>query len=149
VQVVDYFMDTVLSEITTTAGILNPTGTYLGMATSIVDLADLTTMAQVTPCTGSVAPRQAIGSWTGPYRMNDGRAVIDGTRLEFGPTISTDNQVVGGWYLANASVAGSLLAYSVFPQPIALVNGGTPLGFVIRITLDPQGRWSAEVVYNG
>jgi len=142
-------MNFLLGYITDTGAPFDEADTYVGLFTAIDDQEQDTELADLTQATGAVATRQLITAWGTRYIMEDGRHVIDGPLMTFAPASSAEAQVVIGWFMADAIPGGLLKAWGYFPDPISLPDQYAHANIVPRITIDPLGRWSAEVVYNG
>jgi hypothetical protein len=138
-----------LADMIAASAVFDPAAVFVGVATNIMDKGALTSMTDVTEATGKMATREAVTTWGAPYMMNDGRAVVDSPNKVFAPLDATEQQVLTHFFLADAAAAGNLLYFEVLPEPAALADENDHLTVVIRLTVDPAGRWSASVSWNG
>lgn len=139
----------ILDVIVAADGPFDPAAAYLGVFTAIDDKGQATALSDVTQATGDAATRVHVTPWSSSYKLSDGRWVADGPVCAFRIGDSTEHQVIIGWFLASAGTAGTLKAWGLLPQAVELVDEFTGLQVIPRVTVDPAGRWSAEVVYNG
>lgn len=142
-------LEAILAVLTGAGGPFEAAAVWLGVAESIVDNGQATTLSDVTAATGAVATRTEITDWTQPFVLVDGRWAANGTAGTFRPASSAQSQTISAWYLADALAAGNLVAYGFFNGPIALPDENYAVQIVPRLTIDPDGRWSANVVING
>lgn len=130
-------------------GPYDPAALFIGVATAIEDLGPDTLMVNVTEATGAMATRQALTPWGTPYKLADGRWCVDSKLITFKPLDATENQTINWYFLASAAVAGNLKGFKrVFPG-VTLLDQNGHLNFVIRLTIDPLGRFDQDVVFNG
>lgn len=148
-QIVAGLRDDILTAITATDGPLDPAAVFLGVGTAVDNQGLQTLLADITQGTGALATRQAVTAWSAEYTLNDGRAVRDGPLMHFKPASSSEEQTLQVWYIADALTAGNLLAYGLIFPAVPLPDENAVWSIVLRVTLDPAGRWSAEVTYNG
>lgn len=130
-----------LTRATGTGGPYDPAALFLGVATALVDNGALTTMSDVTEGTGDLADRVAVTAWSDPYKMNDGRWVVDGPVCPFAVASSSESQTVTHWFLNSASSAGTLKAYASLSTAVPLPDEKKQLNIIPRITIDPAGRF--------
>lgn len=128
---------------------LDPADTYLGVATALDDLDEATVQADVTYATGAMATRKLITAWGDPYKLADGRWAVDSGLLTFRPASSAEAQTLTHWTLSDAATAGVLKAFGQVSPNANLPDQFSEWGVVVRVTLDPDARWSAEVQFNG
>jgi hypothetical protein len=148
-QLTDATLHAMLSALIAADGPLDPAGTWAGLATAVADAQDETLMADVTPAPGALATRLPITTWVGPYRMNDGRWVVDSPVKTWTPASEAEGVTLTHWYLADALVAGALVGFGMFSPNLVMVDNSSRANLVVRVTLDPLGRWSAEMAWNG
>ncbi len=127
----------------------DPAAVFVGVASAITDNGAATVLADVTECTGALATRVGVVAWSAPYKLADGRWAVDGPICEFSPASSAEAQSVNGYFLASLAVAGTLKAFTVFGQAYYLPDETRVLHIVPRLTIDPLGRFGAEIVWNG
>lgn len=139
----------ILTNIIATGRAYDPADTFVGVFVQITDNGLDTVLADLTLGTGDLLTRTAVTAWGTPYDLTDGRRVVDGPAIEFRPADETEGTVVRGWYFANASSAGDVLAWGLFPAPVTLVDENSAVTVIPRLTVDPDGRWDAAVVFNG
>lgn len=128
-------------------GPFDPAALFLGVATAVDDLGALTAMGDVTEATGAMATRQAIAGWTAPYKLNDGRWVADADPLYFSPANAGEAQALSHYFLASAAVAGTLKAFKPFAPPRNMVDQNSEVAIIVRVTIDPAGRFDTDVVF--
>lgn len=141
--------DGLMADISATGATLDPAALWVGVGTAVDQQGLATVLADISQATGAMATRQAIAAWSTTYTLNDGRAVRDGPLLHFKPASSSEGQALAVWFLADALTAGNLVAYGVIFPTVNLPDQHSVWSIVPRITLDPLGRWSAEITYNG
>jgi len=139
-------MDALLDAAVAALGPWDPAAVFLGMALAITDNGQATVLADVTPGTGALATRQAVTPWSATFGLPDGRRGKDGPLLTFSPASSAEAQTLVGYYLADAAVAGNLLGFGFFVDPVFLVDEFSDHKQVIRLVIDPDGRWDSLVV---
>lgn len=130
-------------------GPYDPASLFLGVGTAVTDNGASTVLADITQATGDMATRQAVDAWSDPYKMADGRWVVDGPLLAFAPGDETEGQNLAVWFLASAAENGTLKAFGKISPAVPLPDENRHWSIVPRITIDPEGRFSAEVTFNG
>lgn len=145
----DAVLEEILLAVTGAGGSLDPTATYLGVATAIVDAGQATDLADITEATGAMATRIAVTPWGTPYKMQDGRWCRDSPKFVFRPASAAESQTIVGHFLADASTAGNLLGFDQYVSPYPLPNEDRALSIIIRVVVDPDGRWGVTQTYNG
>lgn len=145
----DAMLEAMLLHITDTGGPFDPAALFAGVFQSIDDQGVATVQGDVTEGAGDAATRVALTPWGAPHKMQDGRWGIDAPVAEFRVASAAEAQTLAGWFINTAGVAGTLKGFGYFPDPIPLVDENSYVAVVFRLTIDPEGRWSAEVVYNG
>jgi hypothetical protein len=138
-----------MGDLVATGGAFDPVGCFIGLATQITNVGLNTDISDVTEATGGLATRQEITAWTGPFELADGSVYYDGPRMIFHPTSGDAGQVVTQWYMATAITAGALIGFGNITPPVNFAGPLDALTFVMRLTLDPSGQWSAEFYANG
>jgi len=138
-----------LADLIKTGNVLDPAAVFVGAATAIADKGGMTTMADVQEATGQMATRLPITTWGTPYNLADGRSVVDSPTKVFSPLDATEQQVLTYFFLADALVGGNLLYFELLPSAAAMADENDRLSVVVRMTVDPTGRWSASVSWNG
>lgn len=139
-------IDAVLDAIIATGGPFDPAATWVGIAQAITPTGIDTVMADITPPTGAAATRQLV-VWGTPSILDDGSAVVDATARVFRPA-GVETATVAAVFLADALTAGALLAFLMendFPN----LDVDHPYTVVIRLVVDPTGRWSVSFAWNG
>lgn len=132
-----------------TGGPYDPAALFMGVFTAIDDHGVNTVIGDLTEGTGDLATRVAVTPWGASHKLSDGRWAADGPPCSFTPADDTESQLVTGWFLASASTAGTLKAWATIAEGVSLANEFRTLTVIPRICVDPSGRWSAEVVYDG
>lgn len=145
----DAVLSTMLSNLIETGNILDPAAVFVGASPAIDNQGADTVIGDVTEAPGDVGDRVAVTTWTGPYKMQDGRWVVDSPVITFTPASDADATIISWVFLASLITAGVLKGFVQLPNPVPLPNEFTTLSVVVRITIDPNGRWSANVVWNG
>lgn len=138
-----------LTTITDTGNLYDPADTYVGVATAVDDQGQATALADVTQATGASATRVLITAWSDPYPMEDGRWAVDGPIAQFQQGGGDDAQTITNWFLADAATLGVLKAWGTVDPPRTLLPDGAIFSIVVRLTIDPDGRFSQEVYWNG
>lgn len=130
-------------------GPYDPATIFMGVYTAIADHGPATVLADLTQGTGALATRVAVASWSAPYKMVDGRWAVDGPPCRFSPASAAEAQTVVGWFVASLATLGVLKCFAAVVPPISLPNETWDMVVVFRLTIDPAGRFSAEIVWNG
>lgn len=145
-QLVRATIDGALGDLIAAGGIFDPATLHVGVYQALAVTGIDAVMADITPPTGAAAVRQPI-VWGTPGVLADGSAVVQSGLHEFEPAGAEEGSVEG-IYLANALVAGLLRAYApeIIPVPISL---GHNYSCVVRLVVDPTGRWSVSLSWNG
>lgn len=141
--------DAILASISEATEAFDPAAVFVGLFTAIVDNGYATLIGDITEPAGTGFARQAVTSWGTAYVMTDGRAVRDGPPLDFRPADDTEATTVIGWFYASLVTGGVLLEFGYFDAPIPLPDEFAVVTVIPRLTVDPLGRWEANVVYNG
>lgn len=145
-QLVRDQIDAILAALIATGGPFDPAGTWVGVFQSIDPHGIDTVLGDLTMPTGAAATRQAI-AWGAPHVLTDGSAVVDATARVFTPAGAEEGSVAG-IYLADALTAGNLLAYAPEAPPVP-IDATHPYSVVVRLVVDPTGRWSVSFSWNG
>lgn len=132
-----------------TGGAYDPATLFMGVYTGLADHGAATVLADVTQATGQMATRKAVTPWGVPYKEADGRWVVDAPALFFTPADSTEAQTLAGFFIASLITAGVLKCWAPFGVAIPMADENAQVTIVFRLTIDPLGRFSAEVVWNG
>lgn len=138
-----------MGDLVATGGAFDPVGCFIGLATAVANAGLNTDIGNVTEATGGLAVRQEVTAWTGPFELSDGTVYYDGPRMIFHPTSGDAGQVVTNWYMATAITAGALIGFGNISPSVNFAAPTDALTFVMRLTLDPNGVWSAEFYANG
>jgi hypothetical protein len=141
--------EAILAALIATGGPFDPAALYVSVATAATTHGPNTVLSDLTEPTLADVPRVALTPWGTSYRMTDGRVVVDAPLAEFRPGGSTSSLSLVAWLLADAATAGNLIAWAVIPGGVSLPSSSYAWNIVVRLTVDPQGRWSAEIAYNG
>ena len=129
-------------------GPYDPAALFIGVYTAVVDAGAATTLADVTEGTGAIATRQAITAWSAPYKLLDGRWCCDAAGKTFKVASAAEAQIVTGYFLASAAVAGTLKGFDSI-APANLSDENRAVTIATRLTIDPLGRFSVSQVWNG
>lgn len=129
-------------------GPYDPAALFLGVATAAVDNGAATVQADITEATGAMATRIAVTPWGAPYKLADGRWVADGPVCNFSPLNETEAQVLNWWFLNGAAAAGVLKAFAAISPGKSMNDENSNLAVIPRLTIDPEGRFSAEVIFS-
>lgn len=149
IQQTDAVLEAIINALIDTGGPYDPATLFLGLFSAVTDNGPQTVLADVTQATGAVATRVALTPWGAPYKLNDGRWVVDAPPAAFSPANAGEGQVVTGYFIASLAVAGVLKAWDLFDAPVNLVDEFSQVTVIFRLTVDPDGRWSESIVFNG
>ena len=130
-------------------GPFDPATTDVGLALDINDRGMDTVMADVTKPQGNAGARKAVTAWSGPYRLSDGRIAYDANLVFWAAASDDDSQVVKYFYLSDHATGNTLKAFKLLDQQVELRYLGTRLSVVVRLCVDPSGRWDVSVHFNG
>lgn len=119
---------------------------FAGLASAIDNQGIDTTLLDLTPVVGAAGVRQAI-IWGTPYELADGSAVVDSETLVYTPA-GVEEDSVAAVYIATLVAAGTLMAFMPESVPVA-IRALRPYSLVVRLTLDPVGRWSVSLSWDG
>lgn len=147
-QLTNYSLGKALEDMIGASGVFDPANVFVGCYSAVNNLGLNTTMSDVTPCTGSLAPLQEVTDWSPVYQEKSGMDVVDGPIMRFSPTTPADAQEVVGVYLTDSADGGDLLGVIPLPAPVQLLGPQNILSFVVRLTLDPSGTWDASVTWD-
>jgi hypothetical protein len=145
-QLVQAQVNDMLAALIAAGGPFDDAALFVGVFQTIDPHGLETTLADLTMPTGAAATRQAI-AWGTPYQLTGGSAVVDAAATVFLP-VAAESGSVAGIYLADALVAGNLLAYAPESVPVP-ISAGHPYSCVVRLVVDPTGRWSVSFSWNG
>lgn len=148
-KMTETILKAILTRMTNTGGPFDPAALFLGAALSIVDKGVNTAQSDVTAPTGDSATRVAVDAWSAIYRLDDGRYATDGPVCTFAQGSGDDDETLQYVFFNTAATAGTLKAFTALIPPVTVTDGGAPLAVVPRITVDPNGNWSADVVWDG
>lgn len=148
-KLTDDVLKNILAKAIAAAGPLDPTAVFVGLASAVTDKGQDTTLADVTEATGAVATRVEVTAWSAPYKMSDGRWVVDGPICTFSPLNSSESQGVSFFFFASLAAAGVLKGFGSLGGEIPLPDENKQVSIVPRITIAPDGRYGAEIVWNG
>lgn len=138
-----------LTRATSTGGPYDPAATFLGVATAVDDHGADTVIGDVTEAGGDLSDRIAVTPWGTPHKLADGRWAVDGPLAIFRPADDTEAATITFWFLATLVAAGVLKAWAPVSPPVYLIDENSTISILPRITIDPEGRFSAEIVVNG
>lgn len=141
--------DAIMASISEATEAFDPAAVFVGVFTAIVDNGISTVMADLTLPSGAPGDVTAVTTWGTAYVMSDGRAVRDGPPIDFRPASSSEATTVIGWYYSSDDPPTELLEFGYFDDPIPLPDEFAVATVIPRLTVDPNGRWEANVVYNG
>lgn len=145
----DAALEAILIALTDTAGYFDPATAFVGVGTEFTNNGSATVLANITQATGAMATRQPVGTWSTPSKMADGRWVTDGEMLTFRPASAAEGQTIVVAFIATLITAGALRAVLPLTTPVNLANEDKSWTLIPRITVDPEGRWSASIQFNG
>lgn len=148
-KLTDATLKAYLTSVIATGKMFDPAATYVGVASALTDHQGATVQADVTEATGAMATRQAVTAWGTPYKLDDGRWVVDGPNCTFAPASSVQGQVLSHWFLNSAATAGTLKAFEAFASPVDLPDETKAVTICPRLTIDPAGNFSASIVFGG
>lgn len=140
-------IDDILAALIATDGPFDPAATWAGIFISATDNGIDTVLADLETEAVADYPRKAVTAWSTPYVLDDGSAVVDGPLMHFAPPDGSHLTTIGGWFLVNSATTGDLLAYAVLEDAVQLSSAGKAWDLVLRLVVDPAGRWSAEVSF--
>lgn len=127
-----------------------PTTLFFGVFTAIEDNGVNTVLGDITQATGAMATRIQGDAWGANAKLANGTLYRTLTpNLTFSPANSGEAQILTGWFVASLGVGGTLLGYGYFPEPIEMLDAFSDLEMVFRLTIDPAGKFSDEVVITG
>lgn len=138
-----------LSKAIAATGPYDPASTFLGVGTAVEDHGVNTVLADITEGAGALATRVAMTAWGAPYKLADGRWAVDGPPAHFRPADVTEQQTVAVMFYASAAVAGTLKAFNDVVPSVSLLDENYAVTIYPRLTIDPAGNFSAEVVIDG
>lgn len=147
-QLTSFALASALEDLIAASGIFDPAAVYVGIYQSVVDQGLNTTFADITPCTGSLAPLQEVTEWGPVYTDKSGVEVTDAGVMRFQPTTEADAQTAAGIYLMSAATGGNFLGFVPFATSVVLNGPQNILSVVFRLTLDPTGQWDATVTWD-
>jgi len=149
VQITATLRNGIMAGITEAGNILDPAAVFVGVFESIVNNGLATVIGDVTQPAGDPGDRSAVTTWAAANVMTDGRLVRDAPARVFRPADDTESTTVQGWYIASAATDGTLLGFGFFTTPIPLPDENSSVTVVVRVTVDPDGRWDASEWWNG
>lgn len=141
--------DAILLNMTETGNEFDPVTCFVGVGTAIVNKGTATLLVDITQATGALATRQEVTDWSDLYVLTDGRAVVNGPLMTFAPASSAQGQTINCWFIASLATLGTLKAFGLIQPAVTLPDEFSSWSIVLRITVDPNGEWSAEVTFNG
>lgn len=142
-------LEAMLADLTAAAASFDPSAVYIGIYTAITPHGVNTVLTDLTTPPVADIPRVAVTTWGAAYRLSDGRVARDSPIATFVPGGGTTSVTVAGWYLADASTSGNLIAYQAIAAPVSLPSADYQWSLVLRLTVDPSGRWDASLSWNG
>lgn len=143
----DAVLKAILEKMIAAGGPYDPAALFVGVATAVVDLGVLTTQANVTEATGAMATRVACTPWGSPYKLADGRWVVDGPVCVFAPASAAEAQTLSHVFLNSAAAAGTLKAFKPITPVASMVDENSQFNIHIRLTVDKDGRWDQNVIF--
>ena len=138
-----------LEELTAAGKVWGAATYWIGVCTAITNRGSLTTLADVTEAFGAMSTRQAPSAWGNASRMVDGRWYKLGTPVTFSPSSPDEGQMLVGYIVATLPVGGELRRFELLPEAISLPDENHDITIIPRVTIDPQGRWHADVIIDG
>lgn len=145
-QLVRAQIDEILAHLIDTGGPFDPASVFVGVAQELVNNGINTVIGDITPPDGDAGDRLPL-TWGTPYELNDGSAVVDSNVFNFAPGVGESGTVVAV-YLADAATSGALRSYMVEQPPVTISEHHT-YSAVLRLVVDPRGRWSVSFSWNG
>lgn len=138
-----------LEALTATDAPLDPAATFLGVGTAITQSGLNTQLSDITQATGAMATRQAVTTWSNVFTLSNGTAYQNAPLKTFAPASASEAQTLTCWFIADALTAGNLIAFGLINPPIPLPDENSSWSIVLRVTLDPNAQWSAEITFDG
>jgi len=138
-----------LSALTAASAPFDPAAVFVGVGSALTDNGQNTALADITACTGAMATRQAVTTWSAPFQTLDGMWYVESPLLTFAPTSGDDPQTVAVWFAASLVTAGVLKSYARVNPSLSIVNQYQSFNIVVRFVVDPGGTWSLEVIFDG
>jgi hypothetical protein len=139
-------IDAALAKLIATGGPFADAALFAGVASAVDPHGVDTVIGDVTPVIGAAGAMQAV-TWGTPYVLNDGSAVVDSNVLQYLPT-GSETGSVAAVYLGDTSVPLTLKGWLV-EQPTVPISADHPYSTVLRLVVDPSGRWSVSLSWNG
>lgn len=145
-QLVRDAIDAMLASLIASGGPFDPADLGLGVGSAISVTGLSATLGDITPVTGAAGAVVPI-VWGEPYLLNDGSAVVDSAAVEFRPT-GSEIGTVAVVYLVTLAGSGDLKSY-MLESPSVQISASHPYSVVVRLVVDPRGRWSVSFSWNG
>lgn len=130
-------------------GAWDPAAVFVGIYTAVNNQGVNTVIGDITPPGGSTATRQAVTTWTAPTLLSNGSWAADSPPIEFRPATTGDATTLHGFYLATAVTAGALMFFGAVSPPVSLPGPDVAWNVVVRLIVDPSGKWDVSVMWNG
>lgn len=142
-------MEAMLLALIDTGAPFDPAAVFIGVGIALDNQGSETVRADITPALGTAGTATAATTWSAPYKMNDGRWAVQAPVKTFKIASSSDACNLVVWYLASLATLGVLLGFGpVFPN-VGLSDEFSLYSLVVRLVIDPAGRWDAIVSWNG
>jgi len=138
-----------LGDIIATGKAFDPAATFIVPFTGIADSGLATLLADVTLAPGTLATPVAVTAWGDQYGLIGGQQVVDGPPTVWAPASSADDCVVIGFAWVDSATPTTLKGFEYLETPVNLAYPNTSDTFTPRLTLDPNGMWSASVNWDG
>lgn len=148
-QIVQASLDAALGDIIATGKAFDPVTTFVGVGVGIADHGINTVLSDITQATGAMATAKEVTSWSDIMHLDNGCSCVDGPLMTFSPASSSEAQTLSVWFLADAATPTVLKAYGLIQPSVPLPDEFASWNIVLRLCLDPNGQWSAEVTFNG
>lgn len=145
-QLVRQSIDAILDSMTASGGAFDPADLGVGVGSAIAATGIGVLLSDITPVTGAAGAVTPI-AWGDPYLLNDGSAVVDSAAVEFRP-VGAETGTVVVVYLTTLAGSGDLLGYMLEVPPVG-ISASHPYSVVVRLVVDPRGRWSVSFSWNG
>lgn len=138
-------MDALLDALIAVGGPWDPAAVFTGIATDFVDKGVNTLLADLTLPTAANYPTKVITAWSAKYTLADGRRAVDGPLHHF-VGVAAEPATVKAYYMADLATAGNLLGFDMVIPNKTLETAADVFDMIVRLTVDPAGKWDASVI---
>lgn len=148
-RLVDAGLVGIMTNVTAALGRFDPAAVFVGLYQGIAaGISRERLLADLTEATYTGYARQAVGAWSGAYVSPSGLILVDGPALFFSPADAVTPNTILGWFMADALVAGNLLAIEQLDNPVPLPNALTQLTIVARFGMQHSVTYGEGVEVN-